>query len=130
MGKHIGNYIKELRERRGLSQADVARSLGLRTAQSISNIERGVSPLPRAKIRRFADILGVRKGDIVEAVMREMQERVSKAAGVQSRSLLLGPEISSEDLTLVASVVDRLREAKAGERTEIKRALRRIVGRA
>ncbi|MBI3542891.1 MAG: helix-turn-helix transcriptional regulator [Deltaproteobacteria bacterium] len=127
MGKHVGSFIKQLREKKGLSQADVARLLSLKTAQSISNIERGVSPLPRAKIKKLADILGIRKGEIVNVVMREMQERVSKAAGVQARSIVLGPEHSQEDFSLLSSLADRFREAKTNERSQLKKAVRKLL---
>ena len=130
MGKHVGSVIRELRERKGLSQAEIAGMLGLRTAQSISNIERGVSPLPRTKIKRFADILGVGKGEIVDALMQEMGETVSRAAGVKARAIVLGPEVSTEEFTLVSTLVSRLRRAKAGERAQIRRAVSKIVGRA
>ena len=98
MGKFDGTYIRELREKKGLSQADVAKLLSLKTAQSISNIERGVSPLPRAKIKRMADIFGVKKGEIVTVVMREVQDRVARAANDDPRRLSLarrpaGPEL-------------------------------------
>lgn len=127
MGKYVGSFIKELREKRGLSQADVARMLSLKTAQSISNIERGVSPLPRAKIKRLADILGVKKAEIVGVVMREMQERVSRAAGVQARSLMMGPEFTNEDFALLTSLAERMRAAKSAERAQIKKTVRKLV---
>lgn len=126
MGKYIGSYIKELREKKGLSQADVARLLSLKTAQSISNIERGVSPLPRAKIKRLADILGVKKGEIVTMVMREVQDRVSKAAGVQGKSVVIG-ELANDEAVLVNALVDRLRDAKTSERVQLKKAVRKLI---
>lgn len=127
MGKHVGSYIRVLREKKGLSQSDVASMLGLRTAQSISNIERGVSPLPRAKIKRFAGILGVSKGEIVNVLMSEMQERVAKAAGVKSRAIICGPEMSTEDYELVSGLVDRLSSAPASQRALIKKTVGKLV---
>lgn len=127
MGKYVGNFIKELREKKGLSQSDVARMLNLKTAQSISNIERGVSPLPRTKIKRLADVLGVKKGDIVGVVMQEVQERVAKAAGVQSRAIVVGNELSGEEFELVSGLVQRLRSAKTNERVSLKKQVRKLL---
>src|SRR5690348_1927493 len=104
MGKQLGSYIRELREKRGLSQGDVAKLLRLKTAQSISNIERGVSPLPRAKIKRLADVLGIRKSEIVTVVLREVQDRYSKAAGVQDGALLISGDLSSDERTLLSGL--------------------------
>ena len=119
MGKHVGSFIRQLREKRGLSQAEVAKLLSLKTAQSVSNIERGVSPLPRAKIRRLADILGIRKREIVTVVMREVQDQVWRAAGVA--------ELSSEDFALLSSLADKLRAAKKPQRVLLKRRVKKIL---
>lgn len=128
MGKQVGTFIKNLREKRGLSQADVAKLLSLKTAQSISNIERGVSPLPKAKIKRLADILGVKKSDIVTMVLGEVQERVAKAAGVQSRSIVVGSELSSEDFQLLTSLAQKFGASKISERAVLKKQVRRLLG--
>lgn len=127
MGKHVGVFVRQLREKRGLSQGDVAKLLNLKTAQSISNIERGVSPLPRAKIKRLADILGVRKGEIVAVVLREVQDRYSKATGVQSRSILVPGDLSADECALIHSLADRMREAKSAERASLKRQVKKIL---
>ena len=127
MGKHVGSFIKVLREKKGLSQADVAKLLSLKTAQSISNIERGVSPLPRAKIKRLADVLGIKKGEIVTVVLREVSDRVSKAAGVQSKSLVMGPDLSNEDFAMLSSLAERLSIAKSAERLQIKKQVRKLL---
>lgn len=127
MGKQVGSFIKNLREKRGLSQADVAKLLSLKTAQSISNIERGVSPLPKSKIKKLADILGVKKSEIVTVVLAEVQERVAKAAGVQSRSIVVGNELSNEEFALLSSFAERFRLAKTNERNAFKKQLKKML---
>lgn len=57
MRSGFGLYLKELREKRGLSQGKLARLLRLKTAQSVSNIERGISPMPASHVKRVAKIL-------------------------------------------------------------------------
>jgi SOS-response transcriptional repressor LexA len=59
MSKVIGKFIKVRRTELGLSQNDLARSLGYNTSQYISNIERGLASIPFAKIRDMAGLLKV-----------------------------------------------------------------------
>ncbi|MEW6057561.1 MAG: helix-turn-helix transcriptional regulator [Bdellovibrionota bacterium] len=127
MGKQVGIFIREMREKRGLSQGDVARLLKLKTAQSISNIERGVSPLPRTKIKRLADILGIRKSEIVTIVLREVQDRYSKVVGVQGGSILVSSGLKSDEFELLQGLAERLRESKSGQRAVLKKQMRKIV---
>jgi len=54
----LGKYCQKIRLDAGLSQNDVAREMGLTTAQFISSIERGIvvpSPLYIYVISRLAD---------------------------------------------------------------------------
>lgn len=59
MSKVIGKFIKVRRAELGLSQNDLARSLGYNTSQYISNIERGLASIPFAKILEMSDLLKV-----------------------------------------------------------------------
>lgn len=127
MGKHVGTFIRELREKRGLSQGDVAKLLKLKTAQSISNIERGVSPLPKTKIKRLADILGVRKSEIVTIVLNEVQDRYSKAAGLAGGAVVAVTDLSTEERHLVSNLAIKLRKAKTTERSQLKKSLKKVL---
>jgi transcriptional regulator with XRE-family HTH domain len=130
MGKHVGTYIRQMREKRGLSQGDVAKLLSLKTAQSISNIERGVSPLPRTKIKRLADVLGVRKNEIVTIVLKEVRDRYSKAAGLTGSAVVITSGLAPDEFSLIDTLAEKLREARAGEKAQIKKQMKRILGRA
>lgn len=59
MSKVIGKFIKVRRTELGLSQNDLARSLGYNTSQYISNIERGLASIPFAKIQEMSSLLKV-----------------------------------------------------------------------
>ena len=59
MSKVIGKFIKVRRTELGLSQNDLARSLGYNTSQYISNIERGLASIPFAKIQEMSVLLKV-----------------------------------------------------------------------
>ncbi len=59
MSRVIGKFIKVRRTELGLSQNDLARSLGYNTSQYISNIERGLASIPFAKILEMSTLLKV-----------------------------------------------------------------------
>ncbi len=119
MGKQIGIFIKQMREKRGLSQSQVAKLLKLKTAQSISNIERGVSPLPRSKIKKLADVLGIEKKEIVTLALQEVQDKYSRATGMTS--------LESDEVVLLQTLAERFRSAKTGEKSALKKRVERIL---
>jgi transcriptional regulator with XRE-family HTH domain len=127
MGKLVGNYIREHREKVGLSQGDVAKQLRLKTAQSISNIERGISPLPRAKIKKLSTILRIEKGEILTLVLRELQDRYAKAVGAESHSILLPQDLGSKEKRVISEFVDRLFDAQAIKRAGLVKKVEKLI---
>jgi transcriptional regulator with XRE-family HTH domain len=119
MGKDVGHFIRKAREKRGLSQSDVARLLNLKTAQSISNIERGVSPLPRSKIKRLAGVLGIGRGELYTLVVGEMQARVARAVGLTT--------LPREDHELITTLAEKLRRASGSKRAALKKHLQKAL---
>lgn len=83
MGKELGKLIRIQRETVGLSQGEVAHALRLATAQSISNIERGVSPLPPKKIRALSRVLETPPTVFVDTILKEKRAKLCKAAGIK-----------------------------------------------
>lgn len=60
--------FKELRERSGLSQADMAKILAIKDKSTISKWETG-SSMPRAStIKRLAEMLGVTSDEIIDSM--------------------------------------------------------------
>lgn len=57
--KFVGERVKELREKRGYSQTELALKLGYKDKTSIFRIENGISDIPRSKLSQFAEVLGV-----------------------------------------------------------------------
>lgn len=61
----IGNNIRKFRKEKNWSQPDLAKALGYSSKSSISKLENG-REIPRpAKVKKFADILGVSVNDIM-----------------------------------------------------------------
>lgn len=59
-----GKKIKALREAKGLTQAQLAKRLGLHQS-TFSHIENGIKPLDCGRLEILANILGVREGEIL-----------------------------------------------------------------
>jgi transcriptional regulator with XRE-family HTH domain len=65
-----GRYLKELRERRGLSQRQLAAQIGAEYYTFISQLETGRGRVPPDRYRVWADALGVDVRDFVKNLMR------------------------------------------------------------
>jgi transcriptional regulator with XRE-family HTH domain len=76
----FGKWLAERREKAGLSQKDISRFLGLKTAQSMSNIERGLAPLPLCHLKKCAGFLGVDPERMFRAYCDDVIERGRKKA--------------------------------------------------
>ena len=56
---HIGIRIKELREKAGLTQEELAKIIGYKSRSTINKIEMGKNDIPQNKIIKFANALNV-----------------------------------------------------------------------
>ncbi|MGE3975303.1 MAG: helix-turn-helix domain-containing protein [Bdellovibrionales bacterium] len=54
--KKLGRYLKQSRQKAGLSQKIVSERLGLQTAQYISNIERGLCAVPIDTLKKLIQL--------------------------------------------------------------------------
>jgi len=87
----IGAYIRQKREILGLSQRELGQRLTPPvTTQFISNMERGVTPLPAVHIHAIAQALGVPEGEITQIMEKEFLLRITektRTAGAAADSL-------------------------------------------
>jgi transcriptional regulator with XRE-family HTH domain len=65
----VGDYVAELRRKRGLTQLEVAKSMGMRDA-AVSAIELGRNSLPPERMAPWADILGVDRRQFAKHITR------------------------------------------------------------
>jgi transcriptional regulator with XRE-family HTH domain len=63
--KRLGNNIRKIRLKKGISQGDICRKLGVDRSY-ISNIEAGKKNLTLATIERVADALSVRSSELLK----------------------------------------------------------------
>ncbi len=62
----LGQYLKEGRERLGLSQGKLAEKLGWKSSQFVSNIERGEAQVPPERIRDVVSFLNLSLTKVIE----------------------------------------------------------------
>ena len=82
--KKLGALLKENREKRGMTQTEVARALGYSNPQFVSNSERGLCRLPFEAISKLARLYAIDPETIIQLFLKEDEARyreVFKAAG-------------------------------------------------
>jgi len=68
--KSAGEWLKGLREARGLSQTDLAELIGVDYYSFVSQIENGRGRIPAGRYARWADALGMNRRDFVCEILR------------------------------------------------------------
>lgn len=86
--KKMGIFLREKREQKGLTQAQVALQLGYGSPQFISNIERGVSRVPTKSLKYFIDLYGLHTDEVIELLLDEKRNQLKKVLGVGGEQLL------------------------------------------
>ncbi len=76
------NYWKEKRANTSLSQGHVAKALGYKTSQIVSNWERNVCSPPVKDIRKLIDLYNINIDEYVKTIMSEQLENVKKHLAV------------------------------------------------
>jgi transcriptional regulator with XRE-family HTH domain len=66
----LGCYIRDRRETKGMTQAELAEAVDLDNKQSISSIETGRTGVPSERIALYADALGVERQEFAKNVLR------------------------------------------------------------
>ncbi len=85
MGKRtLGRFLMEKREQAGMNQGELARLLGLQTAQSVSNLERGVSPLPAKLVKKIARLIKTTPLMLATMATEEKRREYFRAAGISA----------------------------------------------
>lgn len=72
----IGKLVKDNREKTGTSQLDLAKKLGYKNGQFISNVERGICTIPFEKIANMSEVLAIPPVYIIEAMGEDFKRNV------------------------------------------------------
>lgn len=68
--REIGIWLKEMREKAGLSQRDLARIVGFHYYTFVSQLENGRGRIPADKFSLWADALGIDRQVFVKKLMQ------------------------------------------------------------
>jgi transcriptional regulator with XRE-family HTH domain len=126
--KLVGNFIRQRREAAGLSQ----RALGMLfsppvTTQFISNLERGVTPLPLNHVPTLTKALGINEAEMMTLLEQEYTLKLSgrlarmdfKAEGAEAaKSAGTILPVQNEDLDFMRVLYNAYRQADAKTRQE------------
>ena len=74
----IGLFLKSHRDKRNMSQKQVSDKLGYSSAQFISNIERGVAPVPSALFLELIGMYKIPEREILEFLMDEQKKALQR----------------------------------------------------
>jgi len=69
-------FLRDKRLKAGISQGEVARTLGYTSPQFVSNWERGLSEPPIATLKKLASLYSVPLDEMFEVVMEATLEKV------------------------------------------------------
>lgn len=72
--RRFGLYLSKARLRVGISQGDLASSLGYTSPQFVSNWERGAANPPLEKIPQLAKILNIPIEDMINLILQETEQ--------------------------------------------------------
>jgi len=75
--KNMGLLVKHQRNLKGLSQDVVAKKLGYKNAQFISNCERGLCSIPWHKWIALNRVLNITKDDFKKAVINDVADSIN-----------------------------------------------------
>lgn len=76
--KHQSDLLASGRRKQGLTQKFLSEKLKLSSPQCISNIERGVAPIPSKHVRKLSKLLDVPPADFFEAYVKDERARWKK----------------------------------------------------
>jgi len=133
-GSLIGRYLREKREAVGLSQ----RALGQKfnppvTTQFISNVERGVTPLPPGHIPTLSRELRLSEGELMTILEKDyvlkLSDKVghSELADMASRPLPQALLVEDHDFEWMRSLYDALKAADPKTREDFRTLCEKIL---
>lgn len=69
---HIAKLLKESRLAKGMSQNELAKAVGFKNGQFVSNIERGICSIPFKKVPLVCELLEIKKNVVLHAVHQDI----------------------------------------------------------
>lgn len=79
MGLELGQYLRECRELKGLTQANVAKTLNYTNSQFISNVERGLARPPMYAAKQWCEAIGAKENLVIKKWITEVTEEIKES---------------------------------------------------
>lgn len=76
--KSIGHFLKTWREKAGITQQEVSDLFKYDSAQSVSNWERGVSPIPKEKLFTLLKLFKVPQHELALFLKKEQEKSLKR----------------------------------------------------
>ena len=77
----LSKYFTDVRKKSGMSQWDLATSLGYTSPQMVSNWERDLCSPPIEAVRKMTKLFRLSKDEVLNVFNREMQEKYNIRKG-------------------------------------------------
>lgn len=78
-----GKYVAECRKKHtALSQQQVARAIGIKTGQYVSNTERGLAGVPLKVAKKWCEIVGANPQQLKQAILSDKIIQIDEALGL------------------------------------------------
>lgn len=84
----IGEKIKQAREKKGLSQTELAEKLGYKSRSSVNKIETGGRDIPRSQIVKIAKILDIPPSSLVNIYDDDYEEKHIEYADEETKEFI------------------------------------------
>jgi transcriptional regulator with XRE-family HTH domain len=122
--RKVGEYIRKRRRELSLSQRDLVRMLGYKSAVSISDVEIGRTRVPFRRMYQYADALRLSRDEFVRFVVGELQG--SPAASARPPR---GAKVSAPSLTVgERRLLDDFRRLPSAARHQVWQQIRSYLG--
>lgn len=72
----FGQWMRSARMSAGLTQRDLADSLGIPSRQAIANMERGMTPLPARYVKRFSRATKTDVSEVIGKMVETYEKRI------------------------------------------------------
>lgn len=76
--QNIAIAVKTNRETANISQGLLAKAVGYKNAQFISNVERGLCSIPAEKVKVLSKTLNIAEEEIINAMVADYKESLKK----------------------------------------------------
>ncbi len=110
----IGENIRRIREKRGLTQEELATRMGYKSKSTINKIEQGVNDIPQNKIVKFAQCLNTTPAVLMGWVNEEVDKKNDAIADIVMK-------LRNDDELL--SMMEKISKLDTGKRQAINSVL-------